>query len=54
MTIAGDFCKKNVIISRDIFTLNFFLLYLIQSEVICLTVNRLKRIRVRCRQRIRN
>lgn len=31
-----------------------FLLYLIQSEVIYLTVNRLTRIRVRCGQRIRN
>lgn len=29
-------------------------IYLIQSETIYLTVNRLKRIRVRCGQRIRN
>lgn len=31
-----------------------FFVYLIQSEVIYLTVNRLTRIRVRCGQRIRN
>ena len=37
-----------------IFIQTFFFVYLIQSEVIYLTVNRLKRIRVRCGQWIRN
>lgn len=52
------FCKKNkrtaIVFWLKYIDINNKFLYLIQSEVIYLTVNRLTRIRVRCGQRIRN